>query len=153
MIRVPALALAVLCATSIAVAEGPGGGDPLGRRRPPAFLAELFRPEVVIRNQGEIALSAEQRKAITSAIRETQDRVLPLQWELEAKSEEVAKAFATPRIDPERGMALAAPVIALEERIKTEHLRLLIRIKNELTPEQQEKLRALQPEGWRPGRR
>jgi Spy/CpxP family protein refolding chaperone len=123
-----------------------------GPGRPPAFLEQLFRPDLVIRHQGEIALTAEQRQAITTAIREAQDRLLPLQWEVEAKGEEVARAFAGARIDLERAMTLAAPVMDLEERIKAEHLRLLIRVKNELTPEQQTKLRALHPEGFGPGR-
>ena len=106
-----------------------------------------------VRNQAAIGLTADQRTAISDAIRDTQERMMPLQWELEAKSEEATKLFATPRVDADAAMAAAAPVMEIEQRIKNEHLRLLIRIKNELTAEQQDKLRALHPEGCGPGRR
>jgi hypothetical protein len=158
--RAAALALAgiatcCLPATSLAGQRQRRGDDGVigSFRRPPAFLAHLFRPELVMKNQAAIGLTDAQRTAITAAIRETQDRLLPMQWELEAQSEQVAKLFATPRIDPDAALAAAAPVMDIEQQIKKEHLRLLIRIKNELTPEQQEKLRALHPEGCGPGRR
>ena len=106
-----------------------------------------------MRNQAAIGLTDAQRTAITDAIRETQERLMPLQWELDAKSEEATKMFSSPRVDADAAMAAAAPVMEIEQRIKSEHLRLLIRVKNELTPEQQDKLRALHPEGCGPGRR
>lgn len=117
-----------------------------GPRRPPAFLQELFRPETVMQNQAEIGLTAEQRETITQAIKDTAARLVPLQWDLEAKSEAAAKAFAGPRVDVDAAMRLVEPVMELEDKVKQEHLRLLIAIKNALTAEQQEKLRALRAE-------
>jgi Spy/CpxP family protein refolding chaperone len=147
--------LAALCslADSAEARKKRDGGVIGGAFRPPAFLSQLFRPELIMRNQAAIGLTPEQRTAITDAIRDTQERLMPLQWELEAKSEEATKVFAAPQVDADAAMAAAAPVMALEERIKTEHLRLLITIKNELTPEQQAKLRELHPEGCGPRRR
>jgi Spy/CpxP family protein refolding chaperone len=147
--RLAIVAAALCCLSSGAAAKSPDGGLMGGVRRPPAFLRHLFRPEQVMKHQAAIGITDAQRTTITAAIREAQDRLLPLQWQLEAKSEEAAKLFAEPRIDEAAALAAAAPVMQLEEQIKTEHLRLLIRIKNELTPEQQEKLRALAPNGWR----
>ncbi len=144
-----ALVLALVAVPAAAQARRDVMGGP---RRPPAFLEQLFRPEMVMENQAEIGLTAEQRDTITRAIKEAQERLVPLQWEVEAKSEAAAKAFAGPRVDLDAAMALVAPVMALEEKIKTEHLQLLIQIKNALTPEQQEKLRALRAERG-PGRR
>lgn len=149
--RTAIAAVSCCCLAAAAAATPPGGGALTGGGppRPPAFLRYLFRPEQVMKHQGEIGISDAQRAAITTAIRETQDRLLPLQWELEAKSEAAATLFAEPHIDADAAVAVAAPVMRLEEQIKTEHLRLLIRIKNALTPEQQDKLRALAPNGWR----
>ena len=98
-----------------------------------------------MRHQQEIGLTDEQREAITQAIHETQQRLLTLQWQLDARSEEAAKLFAADRVDTDPALARAAAVIEVEDQIKQEHLRLLIRIKNTLTPEQQEKLRKLRP--------
>jgi len=137
------VAIALPCAAAAKPPRGAGlGGGGFGR---PAFLEQLFRPEQVMRHQEAIALSAEQRAAISRIIRETQERLLALQWQLEARSEEAGKLFAAERIDIEPAMARAAAVMAVESEIKTEHLRLLIRVKNELTPAQQEKLRQLRP--------
>jgi Spy/CpxP family protein refolding chaperone len=150
IVRAVTVAAALGCLSAAAAAKPPGEGGMMGGPlRPPAFLRHLFRPEQVMKHQAAIGITDAQRAAITAAIRETQDRLLPLQWELESTAEAAAALFAGPRIDPDAALAAAAPVMRLEERIKTEHLRLLIRIKNELTAEQQEKLRALAPNGWR----
>jgi Spy/CpxP family protein refolding chaperone len=116
----------------------------------PAFLEHVFRPEQVMRHQEAIGLTAEQREAISGAIRETQQRLLGLRWQLDGRAEEAAKLFAGERIPSEPALALATAVMEVESEIKKEHLRLLIRIKNELTPEQQEKLRALGPKRCAP---
>lgn len=140
----------LLCLLAIAAAPSAAwAGPPRGESRivggmgRPAFLEHVFRPELVMRHQQAIGLTEEQRDAITQAIHETQKRLLSLQWELEARSEEAAKLFASDRVDADPALARAAAVIEVEGRIKQEHLRLLIRIKNELKPEQQQKLRAL----------
>jgi Spy/CpxP family protein refolding chaperone len=44
---------------------------------------------------------------------------------------------------------MADKVMSIEQQIKKEHLRMLIRIKNKLNPEQQAKLRQLEPDGRR----
>lgn len=136
----------ILTAVPYAARGGPPRGESVvGGFGRPAFLEYVFRPETIMRNQSAIGLSAEQREAITAALRETQQRLLTLQWQREARSEEAAKLFAADRIDLEPAMARAAAVMEVEDEIKREHLRLLVRIKNELTPEQQEKLRQLRP--------
>lgn len=143
------VALALPCSVA---AKPPRGGSVVGGGfGRPAFLEQLFRPEQVMRHQDAIGLSPEQREAISRAIRESQEKLLALQWQLDAKSEEAGKLFAGARVDLEPAMARAAAVMAVETEIKTEHLRLLIRVKNELTPAQQEKLRQLRPMRHGPG--
>jgi len=139
--------IAIAAAPCAALAGGPHGGESriVGGVGRPAFLDHVFRPALVMRNQQAIGLTAEQRDAIKQAIHETQQRLLDLQWQLDARSEEAAKVFAPDRIDQDSALTHAAAVIVVEDQIKKEHLRLLIRIKNELTPEQQEKLRELRP--------
>lgn len=142
------LALVAIAATGGPAAAQPKGGEPaLGGGFPrPLFLEHLYRPELIMRYQGQLALTADQRTAIASAIKDAQGRLGPLQWDLDAKSEGVAKLVDADKVDVDAVLAAAAQAIDLEGQIKKEHLRLLLTIKNQLTPEQQTKLRSLRPE-------
>lgn len=149
------LVVLALAAVPAAVHAGPmGAGGPLLPR--PAFLEQLFPPHVVMRHQQEIGLTEAQRKAITGAITETQQKLVDQQWTLENDSEALRKLLDRDPVDEAAAMAQSDKVLAAEQRIKREHLRLLIRVKNELTPEQEAKLRELEPNrmrGRRQGRR
>jgi Spy/CpxP family protein refolding chaperone len=144
----------VLALASVLLAAGPApaqprgdgpmgavGGGP-GPGRPP-FMDDLYRPEMVMRNQGALAITPEQKTAMAAAIRATQDRLGTVQWDLEAKSEALTKLVDGDKIDADAALATATQVIDLEGQVKKEHLKLLITIKNLLTPAQIAKLREL----------
>jgi Spy/CpxP family protein refolding chaperone len=125
----------------------PGMGPPRamhGRMGRPLFLNELFRPETVMKHQSEIQLTDEQRAAITEAIKTTQGNVLDLQWKLEEQQQKLSELLAPDHIDMDAALAQADVVMDAERKVKEEHLTLLIKIKNLLTPEQQKKLREWQ---------
>jgi Spy/CpxP family protein refolding chaperone len=124
-------------------ARAQGLGEP--RMGPPAFLKELFLPAQVMEHQREIELTDEQRQAITREMTATQQKTLELRWRLEEKSEALGKLLAEPRVDEKAAVARAGEVLDVERQMKQAHLELLIRIKNQLTPKQQEKLRELRP--------
>ena len=111
----------------------------------PKFLNELFPPELVMRHQSAIALTDEQRSAITAAIKTTQNDTVEIQWQLQAEQEKLSKLLGAPRIDEEKALTQVSELMTVEQQMKKEHLGLLIRIKNQLTPEQQEQLRELRP--------
>ena len=108
---------------------------------PPAFLRELFVPELIMRYQEDIALGAGQRDAITREMTDAQKKLVDFQWQFEAASKQLAEILRAPRIDEAIAMAQADKVLRLELQMKRAHLELLVRVKNILTPEQQEKLR------------
>ncbi len=116
------------------------------RGRPP-FLENLFPPRLIMRYQGEIELTEEQRKAITEAMGEAEAKVVDLRWQFEAESQKLTNLMERERVDEKEAMAQAEKVMALEQKIKREHLALLIRVKNQLSASQQEKLRSLRAEG------
>jgi Spy/CpxP family protein refolding chaperone len=118
-----------------------------GAMGPPAFLGELFLPKIVMQHQSDIGLTAEQRDAITKEMAATEKKTLDLRWNLEQKSEQLAKLLAADKIDETAALARAGELMDMERQMKQAHLSLLIRIKNQLTPEQQQKLRALRPRG------
>jgi len=135
-----------LAAPAYAEPRGEPPSSMMGGFGRPLFLEHLFRPELVMRHQGALGLTPEQKSAIAALIKEAQERLAPLQWDLDAKSEAVAKLVDASKVDVDPALAASAQVIAVEGQIKQEHLRLLLKIKNVLTPEQQQKLSELRPE-------
>ncbi len=130
-IRLPILAALVLgCATAGALAHAQALG---GRRmREPAFLRELFPPALIMQHQADIALMANAEKA-----------TVELRWQLEAKTAALGKLLAADTVDEAAALKQADEVLALEDRLKRLRLGFLIRVKNVLTPAQQDTLRKL----------
>ncbi len=142
--------LAHFAVPSPSTADGP---DDFGGKGRPEFLRELFPPRLVMRHQTAIALTAAQRGAISTAMAETQTRLVEIQWRLAEQSAALEKLLAGPRIDRAAALAQAARVMKIEEEMKTAHLALLIAIKNQLEPDQQTKLRELRGRDGPRGRR
>jgi Spy/CpxP family protein refolding chaperone len=138
---------ALVAAASLAVLASPCGAQGFGERRmgPPAFLKQLFLPATVMQHQREIGLTDAQREAITREMAAAQQKLLQLRWQLEEKSEALDKLLATDRVDEKAALERAGEILDVERQMKQAHLELLVRIKNQLSPEQQEKLRALRP--------
>jgi Spy/CpxP family protein refolding chaperone len=107
------------------------------------FSSVLFTAEEVMQHGRAIDLNDEQRDAITRLIENLQGRVVALQWRLLDETESVREALEGPRVDLDRVMDRFRQALETETEIKRAHLELLVRIKNVLRPEQQEKLREL----------
>lgn len=146
-LAIGALALAVL---TTGPAYGFGGdsvmrGGPAGFRAP-EFLRHLFPPRLVLRHQDAIELTDTQRERISADIRKTQKDLVDVQWDVDEASAALARLLDADTIDVDAAMAQAAKVMALEQRVKEQHLRLLIEIRNVLTPAQRERLEGLREE-------
>jgi Spy/CpxP family protein refolding chaperone len=124
--------------------EPPMGGGPPGMGGP-SFLENVFPPGLIMRHQSDIGLTDAQREAITKHMEDAQKALVTLQWDVERESGKLGKLLAAERIDEAAALRQADQVMSAEERLKKAHLTLLIRIKNALTPAQQEKLRQLRP--------
>jgi Spy/CpxP family protein refolding chaperone len=123
----------------------PGMGGSLGPGGP-SFLENVFPPGLIMRHQSEIGLTDAQRETITKQMEETEKALVTLQWDVERESEKLSKLLAAGHVDEAAALRQADLVMGAEERLKKAHLTLLIRIKNDLTAAQQEKLRQLRPE-------
>ncbi|MFN0099519.1 MAG: Spy/CpxP family protein refolding chaperone [Gemmatimonadaceae bacterium] len=137
-----AVILLALAPAAALAQSAPVGDDPVAK--------SLFEPELIMKHRRAIALSDEQRDAISRLIRELQGQVVSLQWELQEQAEALGAELAKPRVDLDRAKDRLDRVMQTERRIKEAHLTLLIRIKNLLTPQQQAalaKLRAEPPTG------
>jgi Spy/CpxP family protein refolding chaperone len=142
------LTLALLVATA-ACARAPGPELPGATRAavPGDLERRVFPPELIMEHQAALGLAPTQRDAIAAEAAAARATVEPLQWELGAEKEKLAALLDADAVDEAQTLAAAQRVLALEGRIKTAHLAMLVRVRNQLEPRQVEKLRA-----WRQAR-
>jgi len=138
--RSTAVVLALACAGGlVAHAQAPSGR----RMREPAFLHELFPPTLIMQHQSDIGLTDAQRDAITKEMADVQKATVDLRWQMEAKTAAMTKLLGSDTVDEAAALKQADEVLQLEDRLKRLRLGFLIRVKNVLTPAQQETLRKL----------
>ena len=132
-------AVILFAALSAAAQQPPPGPphDPVGEA--------LFPPELVMQNQQAIGLTDEQKTYIRGEVLKAQSRFTELQWQLQDAMETLAGLLQQNPVDETKVMGQLDKILPLEREIKRTQLTLMIRIKNKLTPEQQEKLRAMRP--------
>ena len=116
----------------------PPGGAPMG--------GSLFLPDLIMQHQTELNLSTNQETAIKAELQKSQARLMDLQWQLQTESKKLADLVKPDRVDEAATQAQLDKVLALENDVKKAHLTTLIHIKNQLTAEQQAKLRTLRPQ-------
>jgi Spy/CpxP family protein refolding chaperone len=119
---------------------------PVAREPLSALESRLFPAELVMEHQAAIALLPAQQEAISRELGKTQTELVKLQWELQTEKDKLVKVLDDPKVDEARSRQAAESLMRSENAIKAAHLGMLVRIKNVLTPVQQQKLRALREE-------
>lgn len=105
--------------------------------------SRLYPAELIMENQGALALTPSQRDAIDTEASRAQSEFLKLQWELDAEKERLVMILDGAKVDEAKSRESAAKLMRHENAIKAAHLEMLVRIKNVLSSEQQEKLRTI----------
>ena len=123
------------------VPPGPGGGpgskdDPFGRY--------LFPPDRVMSHSLDIGLGDAQKTAIRNEVQKVQPKFLDSQFELQSEGEKMIKLLQEKPVDEGKVLAQVDRILAIEKEIKKSQVSLLVRIKNILTPAQQDKLAEIQ---------
>jgi Spy/CpxP family protein refolding chaperone len=108
-----------------------------------AIEVRLFPAELVMEHQADIALTHAQEDQITKELDKSQSELVKLQWELQKDKDKLVATLDDAKVDEAKSQKAAASLMLRENAIKAAHLGLLVRIKNVLTAEQQEKLRAI----------
>jgi Spy/CpxP family protein refolding chaperone len=134
--RVLTASLFVVC--SLLCAQHPAGSDPL------ADL--LFPPELVMSRQNAIGLSDAQKTYLRAEVLKAQTRFTELQWQLQDGMEGLVGLLKQSKTDEAQVAAQLDKVLASEREIKRAQISLLVRIKNNLTAEQQQRLQTLRSE-------
>ena len=124
--------IALLC---VIAAAQPVAHDPIAE--------SVFPPELVMQHQQAIGLTDGQKDLLKVEVRQAQLRLTELQWQLQDEIEKLAALLKQEPADEQRVTNQLDRVLNLERDIKRAHLGLVVRIKNNLTREQQAKLREL----------
>jgi Spy/CpxP family protein refolding chaperone len=118
-------------------------GSALAKNPEPAFMKNLYPPELVMANHRAIGLSKDQRTKITKAIQATQASTVELSWSMQDAATRLTEEMSQPKINGDAAIEAAEQVMSIEGQVKREHLGLLIEIKNTLDVEQQKQLDAI----------
>lgn len=131
--------LALLCALAAVARAEPGKNDD-------PIAARLYPPELIMKHQRELAIDDKQRDAIVAEVQKTQAKLVPLQWQMQGASEQMAKLLDAPKLDEAKVLAQADKIMGIEREFKRAHLGLLVRLRNLLTDTQRSHLAELRKE-------
>jgi len=123
---------------------GPGGprapgGDPLARF--------LFPPEMIMANQRAINLTDAQRNSLQQVMADAQGKFIGLQFKMSSEVEKLQSLLQPASVDEAKVLEQVDRVLGVERDVKRAQLSLMIRIKNLLTPQQQNRLNSMRPGG------
>jgi len=113
----------------------PPPGDPLAD--------SMFPPELIMQHQRELALTDAQKTFMRSEIQRTTTRFNELQWQLQDAMEVLHESMKGNQVNEQQAMEQLGKVLDAEREIKMLHMGMAIRIKNQLTPDQQMKLQTM----------
>ena len=103
----------------------------------------MFPPELVMQNQQAVGLSDEQKNTLKTELRQAQVRFTEMQWALQDEMDKFLAILKRTKIDEKEATTQLDKVLSAEREIKRAQITLMIRIKNNLTPAQQAKLREI----------
>jgi len=110
----------------------PPGHDPLAD--------VMFPADLIMHHAHQLNLSDEQKTYIRGEIQKTTTNFQDLQWKLQDQMETLHQVMKSTSVNEEQALAQLNKVLDIEREIKRLHVSLAVRLKNHLTPEQQEQL-------------
>ena len=111
----------------------------------------MFPPDLIMGHARELGLTDEQKAFMRGEIQRTTTHFLELQWQLQDAMEALHQTMKTNAVDEQQALAQLDKVLDTERQIKRLHFSLGIRLKNQLTAEQQAKLRGMRMAPWPEG--
>lgn len=157
-----AIVFAATLLTATAVAQQPGrppraphppnmpdaGNVPNHPHPPnPDPLAHLmFPPEMIMSHARQLNLTDEQKAFMRGEIQKSTASFQELQWKLQDQMELLHESMKSTSVNEQQALAQLDKVLEIEREIKRLHIGLAVRLKNRLTPEQQEQLHKMRME-------
>lgn len=133
MLRRHFIFLSIVFAGAVCWGQTPQGPDD-------PISDQLFPPELVMQYSQEISLTADQSKAVREELQKAQARFVDMQWDMQAEKEKLVLLLKARPIDEIAALAQVDKVLDREREIKRAQISLLVRIKNQLSVAQQNKL-------------
>lgn len=107
------------------------------------FQTELFSAEAILKYRTELGLSDAQVKNIKKIYNDNISIFNSTKWDLDAAQVELDKLIAKSKVDEKEALEKMSEITNLEQKLKIQRLKMLVKIKNELTAEQQTTLKTL----------
>jgi Spy/CpxP family protein refolding chaperone len=119
---------------------------------PPDPLAHLmFPPDMILGHARELNLSDEQKAFMRAEVQKATITFQDLQWKLQDQAEALHETMKSAFVNEQQALAQLDKVLEVEREIKRLHIGLAVRLKNRLTPEQQEQLHRMRMDHHAPG--
>ena len=141
-----------LLGLGVAAAQQPQPDQPQQPRMPPPPPPDMlnnsvFPPDVIMEHQRELGLTDQQKAFMRGEINKTSTVFNDLQWQLQDAMEALRDTMKADQINEQLALAQLDKVLNAEREIKKLHMALAIRIKNNLTADQVQKLQNLNHRG------
>src|SRR5689334_9725742 len=154
-------AAAFLIATIVTAQQSPQSPNPPGADNAPNHpmpppnpdpLAHLmFPPDMILGHARELNLSDEQKAFMRAEVQKATMTFQDLQWKLQDQAEALHETMKSTSVNEQQALAQLDKVLEVEREIKRLHIGLAVRLKNRLTPEQQEQLHNMRMDHHMPG--
>ncbi len=146
------LLLLIVATASRAQSQGPAKairqeGPESGPTATELIERNFFEPEFVMRNQKAIGLTGDQLKSIREEVIKIMPRFTELVWQQGDEAETLIALLDHDRPDEKQVLAQLEKLLGIENEIKRLRAGMLVRIRKELTAEQQDQLRAIKNRG------
>jgi Spy/CpxP family protein refolding chaperone len=144
--------IAILFATAFLLATVVIAQEPVHPPQPPHPpnpdpLAHLmFPPDMILNHARELNLTDEQKAFMRSEVQKATVAFQDLQWKLQDQMEALHQTMKSTSVNEQQALAQLDKVLEVEREIKRLHIGLAVRLKNRLTPEQQDQLHKMRPE-------
>ena len=144
----PALAQEQPPPTAQHPAPDPGTPQPKPQPRAPRLPHDplenlMFPPELIMQHQRELGLTDQQKTYMRGEIGKTSAIFNDLQWQLHDAMEALHETMKANIVNEQLAVSQLNKVLDFEGQIKRLHMELAIKIKNNLSPEQQQKLHGM----------
>jgi hypothetical protein len=103
----------------------------------------FISPEVIMKHQGELGITAAQREQIKQQVRNAQVRFTELQWDIQAEIENLKKLLEDRAAAEAPVLEQLNRVLAVEADIKRSQVSMLMALRRVLTDEQLEQARGM----------
>src|SRR4029079_676163 len=116
----------------------PPGPDPLAHRMCPAGM--------ILSHARELNRTDEQKTVMRGEIQKATVSFQDLQWKLQDQVEQLHETMKSTSVNEQQALAQLDKVLDIEREIKRLHIGLAVRLKNRLTPDQQDQLHKMRME-------